>query len=138
MSFSLSEQPIDSGALRESLTHPGAGALVVFEGWVRDEHRGRPVRALEYEAYAPLAVKEGERILEAARERFDLSAIAGVHRLGYLEVGDCAVWIGASSPHRQAAFEACMWVMDRFKETVPIWKKEYFSDGSTEWVRGAG
>src|SRR5690554_6247470 len=122
MRFRLSEEPIDSEEARR-LSDPRAGALVTFEGWVRNEHHGRAVRAMEYEAYAPLAEKEGERILAEAEERFGLISIAGIHRLGTLTVGECAIWIAAVGAHRREAFDACSWVMDRFKETVPIWKK---------------
>lgn len=138
MDFRLSAESIDPGTERAALPDPAAGAFVAFEGWVRNEHKGRLVRALEYEAYAPLAEKEGARILSAAAQEFSLLQIAGVHRVGYLEVGECAIWIGISAGHRQEAFAACAWVMNRFKETVPIWKKEYFVDGASEWVRGAG
>lgn len=138
MNFSLRSHTIDPTAERAALPHPGAGAFVAFEGWVRNEHHGRAVRALEYEAYAPLAQKEGRRILQAAAERFGLIAVAGAHRIGYLGIGDCAVWIGVSAAHRKEAFAACSWIMDRVKETVPIWKKEHFADGTSEWVRSAG
>jgi len=138
MPFRLSEQPIDCSREKERLVHPGAGGFVSFEGWVRNEHHGRAVVALEYDAYGPLAVKEGSRILADTHARFRLSGIYGIHRIGYLQIGECAVWIGASAPHRREAFAACMWVMDRIKETVPLWKKEYFADGTSDWVQGAG
>lgn len=138
MTFWLSDHPIEGSREKERLAHPGAGAFVSFEGWVRNEHHGRAVIALDYDAYRPLAIKEGSRILIEAQTRFHLSGIFGIHRLGYLNIGECAVWIGASAAHRREAFAACMWVMDRIKETVPIWKKEYFADGSSHWVQGAG
>jgi molybdopterin synthase catalytic subunit len=136
--FRLSAEPIDCAQERARLTHPAAGAAVVFEGWVREEHHGRPVKNLFYEAFAPLAEKEGARILEAARSQFSLLQVVGVHRLGLLEIGHCAIWLATVAPHRQAAYEANMWIMDRFKETVPIWKKETFADGESVWVRSAG
>lgn len=136
--FRLSEVPIDPARERATLGHPAAGASVTFEGWVRNEHHGRPVVSLFYEAFAPLAEKEGHRILEAAREQFGLLRVAGVHRVGLLAVGDCAIWLATIAPHRQAAYEASIWIMNCFKDTVPIWKKETFADGTSIWVRSAG
>lgn len=136
--FRLSETTLDPGAERLALGHPGAGACVVFEGWVRNEHRGRAVLGLYYEAFVPLAEKEAERILCAAQATFGLLRVAAVHRLGALAVGDCAIWVATVAPHREAAYAANTWIMDRFKESVPIWKKETFVDGESVWVRSAG
>jgi molybdopterin synthase catalytic subunit len=116
------------------LRDPRAGAYVSFEGWVRNHQHGRPVLRLEYEAYADLALKEGGRILEEARERFRLYNAACVHRTGALAIGDAAVWVGAVSAHRDAAFDACRYIIDEVKVRVPIWKKEYYEDGYSGWV----
>jgi molybdopterin synthase catalytic subunit len=134
MSFRLSPGPLAP----EPLAHPGAGGFVSFEGRVRGESGGRAVVRLEYEAYAPLAEAEGERILAEARERFQVLDARVAHRVGVLEVGDAAVRVEVAAAHRAAAFAACSWIMDQIKERVPIWKKEVFADGAAEWVNAAG
>jgi molybdopterin synthase catalytic subunit len=136
--FRITEAPFDTASLRERLLTPSAGACTTFEGWVRDHNQGRAVAWLEYEAYEALAVKEGERILEEARERFALEAVSAVHRVGRLEIGEMAVWVGVSAGHRDAAFAACRYVIDEVKHRVPIWKREGYLDGDTEWVACAG
>jgi molybdopterin synthase catalytic subunit len=134
MRLYLSSTPPDLNALRRELSRPDAGALATFEGWVRDHHNGRPVRELEYEAFAPLAEKEGRRILEEARERFGLLDVVGLHRIGRLPPGELAVWVGVVAAHRAAAFEGCRFVIDTLKARVPIWKKEHYADGTSVWV----
>lgn len=136
--FALSNMPLDPKALRSSLTNHAAGALVTFEGWVRDHHEGRAVTALEYEAYEQLAVKEGSRIISAAQKKFAIKQVICVHRTGALKLGDIAVWIGVSAAHRDAAFEACRFVIDEVKSRVPIWKKEFYADGDSGWVNCEG
>ncbi len=116
------------------MRRPAAGALVTFEGWVRDHSAGRRVSALEYEAYAGLAEREGERIALEAERDFDVEAVRCVHRVGRLAVGDVAIWIGVTAAHREAAFAACSRVIDRVKERLPIWKKEHYADGSSAWT----
>jgi molybdopterin synthase catalytic subunit len=116
----------------------GDGAVVTFVGTVRDNHTGRKVVALEYEAYPEMAEAEMRRIGIAMIERYGLHGIAMRHRIGKLAVGETSVIIAASSPHRREAFQACSEALDRLKETVPVWKKEYFEDGEV-WVgMGAG
>ena len=132
--FSLSTNPIDAALLRQSLQNPGAGALSVFEGWVRNHNEGRRVVLLEYEAFESLAQKEAERIIEEARQRFEILEAVCVHRVGRLNVGDVAVWVGVSAPHRDAAFKACRFLIDQIKTRLPIWKKEHYVDGSSIWV----
>ncbi|MDP0501521.1 MAG: molybdenum cofactor biosynthesis protein MoaE [Verrucomicrobiota bacterium JB022] len=132
--FELSEKPVDVATWRARLEDPAAGAIATFEGLVRDHHQGRAVDRLSYSAYAPLAIKEGEKILTEARARFPLAAAYAVHRIGDLAIGDCAVWVGVSSGHRQEAFAACSWIIDAIKERVPVWKEEFYADGSVEWV----
>ena len=134
MSFEITDQRLDPEALKIELTREAAGACVSFEGWVRDHNDGEPVTALEYEAHAPLANQEGQRILEEAAERFDLLAAYGRHRVGRLEIGECAVWVGVSAAHRGAAFEACRYIIDELKHRVPIWKKEHYRDGPSGWI----
>lgn len=132
--FLIADTPVDIGALRETLLKPEAGGFCTFEGWVRQTNDGRLVSAIEYEAFAPLAISEGRSILDEVRERFDITATCAMHRTGYLPVGDLAVWIGVAAPHRDAAFKACRYVIDEIKRRVPIWKCEHYVDGQNEWV----
>jgi molybdopterin synthase catalytic subunit len=132
--FSLSERPIDGGTATAQLRNPGAGACATFEGWVRDHNEGRAVELLEYEAYAPVAVKEGETILAEARAKFPIDDAVCIHRVGPLAIGDMAVWVGVSATHRGAAFDACRYIIDEVKGRVPIWKKEHYAGGDSGWV----
>lgn len=130
----ISPHPIVPGELGAALTEPGAGAFVGFEGRVRNRNEGRAVERLEYEAYAPLAEKEGARIIAEACERWPILSAHCVHRTGMLEIGDYAVWVGVVSPHRDEAFAACRYIIDEVKVRLPIWKKEYYTDGDSGWV----
>lgn len=132
--FALSDAPLDVAALRAALLDDHAGAYAGFEGWVRDHNDGRAVDGLRYEAYAALAEAEGARIVAEARERFDVTAVACVHRTGELAVGEVAVWVGACAAHRGAAFDACRFVIDEVKARVPIWKRERYADGDAGWL----
>lgn len=132
--FSFSHTPIDSAALQQQLHHPTAGGFVAFEGWVRNHNEGQAVLRLEYEAFAELAEKEGQRIIDEALDRFDIVHAACVHRVGLLEIGDMAVWVGVSAAHRGAAFDACRYIIDEVKQRVPIWKKEHYASGDSGWV----
>jgi len=120
--------------LRSRLFDPGAGAYCGFEGWIRNENEGHEVLRLEYEAYEPLAISEGEKILDEARQRFPHLRACCVHRTGMLEIGDCAVWVGVAAPHRDEAFQACRYIIDQLKVRLPIWKKEHYTDGHSGWV----
>lgn len=135
--FRLIREPLVVGEARDALLDPSAGACVSFEGWVRNHADGREVLRLEYEAYEALALKEGERILDEAVERFGVARALCVHRLGGLAIGEIAVWVGAASAHRDASFAACRYVIDEVKQRVPIWKKEFFADGDSGWVNCA-
>lgn len=132
--MSMSPVPIVPGELQAALADPAAGACVAFEGRVRNHNDGREVERLEYEAYAPIAEKEGERIVAEARQRWPIIAALCVHRTGILEIGDCAVWVGVVSPHRDEAFSACRYIIDEVKLRLPIWKKEHYTDGESGWV----
>jgi molybdopterin synthase catalytic subunit len=132
--FSISAQPIDAQALAASLCNDSAGAFVAFEGWVRNVNEGRSVLRLEYEAHESLAAKEAAFIIEEAKERYGILGAACVHRVGLLEIGDLAVWVGVSSTHRGEAFEACRYIIDEVKARLPIWKKEHYADGTSEWI----
>src|SRR5512139_2966430 len=129
--FSFSDRPIDAQACRAALSDPTSGGYASFEGWVRDHNDGRQVRHLEYEAFAALAVGEGERIVREAIEKFGVRRAACVHRIGDLAIGEMAVWVGVSSAHRAEAFAACRYIIDEVKHRVPIWKKEHYADGDS-------
>lgn len=116
------------------LASASAGGFVTFDGKVRNDHQGRAVVALEYETYDQLAQSEGEKLLAEATAQFGLHEAHCIHRLGRLEVGDTAVWIGVAAPHRREAFEACEWIIDQLKGRVPIWKKEHFAAGDSGWI----
>lgn len=133
-SFEITSDAIDLVAFRRSLLDRSCGAYVQFDGWVRDHNEGQEVLQLEYEVYTPLAVKEGKRIIDEAIAKFGVSNIRGIHRSGLMDLSDVAVVVGVSSPHRAAAFDACRYVIDEVKQRLPIWKKEYYASGKTEWV----
>lgn len=132
--FQLAEAAFDIAPLRAQLIDDRAGAFASFEGWVRDHNDGRPVRGLCYEAYAALAEKEGERILDEALARFAIVDARCVHRTGDLAIAELAVWVGVSAGHRDAAFAACRWIIDEVKARVPIWKHERYADGDADWL----
>ena len=132
--FSLAEAPFEIAPLRQRLLDERAGGYCAFEGWVRNVNDGRQVRALTYEAYTLLAEAEGERILAEAVARFAIVDAACVHRVGRLELGELAVWVGVAAGHREAAFAACRWIIDEVKAHVPIWKHEHYADGEADWL----
>jgi molybdopterin synthase catalytic subunit len=132
--FRFTREAIDPAVHRPLLDDPAAGGYASFEGWVRNHNEGRAVQRLEYEAYESLGVREGERILAEAAARFPILKAACVHRIGLLEIGEMAVWVGVSAAHRDAAFAACRYVIDETKARVPIWKKEHYAEGVTGWI----
>ena len=132
--FAISSEAIDLQTFREQLLDRSCGAYVRFDGWVRDHNEGQKVLRLEYEVYEPMAVKEGARILDEARERFGVSNAFAIHRSGLMELSEVAVVVGVSSPHRGEAFDACRYIIDQAKVRLPIWKKEYYESGQAEWV----
>jgi molybdopterin synthase catalytic subunit len=132
--FTLLETPLEPARLLDTLRHPSCGGYATFEGAVRNHNEGRAVLRLEYEAFVPLALREGERILAEARSQFGLERAACAHRVGVLEIGDLAVWVGVGAAHRGEAFDACRYIIDRIKHSVPIWKKEYYPEGDSGWV----
>ena len=134
MKFLVSEVAIDVGAAKKSVADNSCGALVVFEGWIRDHNEGQEVKRLEYEVYRPVAEKEGTRIIDEAMERFGVSHAICIHREGLLELGEIAVIVCVSSPHRGEAFDACRYIIDETKTRLPIWKKEHYVSGISEWV----
>jgi molybdopterin/thiamine biosynthesis adenylyltransferase/molybdopterin synthase catalytic subunit/rhodanese-related sulfurtransferase len=132
--FRFSHEPLDPAALADALRDPACGGYASFEGWVRNHNAGLNVNRLEYEAFEPLAMKEAERIMAEAVERFGIEHAACVHRVGSLAIGDLAVWVGASARHRHEAFLACRYIIDEVKHRVPIWKKEHYENGDSGWV----
>jgi molybdopterin synthase catalytic subunit len=132
-SFEITDQPIDALRLIAAVGRPGAGAIVLFVGTTRDNNGGRAVIRLEYEAYPDMAVREMQRIGEEAARRFGAAAVAISHRVGVVEIGQASVVIAVSAPHRDAAYSASRFAIDRLKEIVPIWKKEHYEDGET-WI----
>ena len=134
MTFRFSSTPLDESSLRAELSDPTCGGYAAFEGWVRDHNEGRRVHRLEYEAFEPLAIKEGERIIAEAIARFGVEHAACVHRIGALAIGEKAVWVGVTARHRDEAFRACRYVIDEVKHRVPIWKKEHYENGDSGWV----
>jgi molybdopterin synthase catalytic subunit len=132
--FRLSPTPIDALALAREFGDASAGALVSFAGLVRNHNLGRAVQRLDYQAYVPLAEAEGERIVVEAGQRFAIVHAVCVHRVGALVLNDIAVWVGVSAAHRNAAFEACRYIIDEVKARVPIWKNECYADGESGWL----
>ena len=130
----LTKESIDYHALTEQVRRPDCGGVVTFLGTVRDLTDGRITTALDYEAYPQMAEKKMAEIEAETRKRWPVGDIIMVHRLGHLDVGEISVAVAVSCPHRGQAFEACRYAIDRLKELVPIWKKENWADGTTEWV----
>lgn len=130
----ISEEPLSVDECMRAVMHSGAGGVVVFTGVVRDHAEGHAVARLDYEAHVELARKEMQRIVGELTDEIPEARVAVTHRIGQLEVGDLAVIVAASAPHRGEAFEACRAAIDRIKETVPIWKKEWAPDGTAHWV----
>jgi molybdopterin converting factor subunit 1 len=131
----LTRETINRDGLVRQLQQPGDGAIVVFDGVVRDNTRGRRTLFLDYEAYEEMALAEMEKLAREAATRFAVDRVAVVHRLGRLEIGESSIVIVVTSAHRAAAFDACRWLIDTLKRTVPVWKKEHFADGAV-WTDG--
>ena len=130
----VTAETITPETLRAELFDDAAGGYVGFEGWIRNHNDGEDVARLEYEVYEPLAVKEGNKVIEEAMEKFPILHAECVHRSGMLEIGECAVWVGVSAAHRDEAFRACRYIIDQVKVRLPIWKKEYYANGDSGWV----
>ena len=130
----LTNEPIDAAKVLEQVESPLAGAVVLFLGTTRQVTAGRQTESLDYECYPEMAQRNLAKLEMAARERWPLVECSIVHRLGHLKVGEASVAVAVSSPHRQAAFEAGKWLIDELKQSVPIWKKENWADGTHEWV----
>lgn len=131
------DKPLDALAMRALVSDPAAGAIVVFEGTARNHHQDQAVVSLAYEAFIPMAEAELRRLRAEAMERFALCRCAIHHRIGEVPLLEAAVIIAVSGAHRKEAFEATAWLMDRIKESVPIWKREKYQQGGDAWVEGA-
>ena len=131
---SLTSEPIDFHALTESVRSPNSGAVVLFLGTVRELTNGRKTSALDYEAYPEMAELKLRELEAQARERWPIDRLALIHRLGHLELSEVSVAVAVSCPHRHQAFDAARFLIDELKAWVPIWKKENWADGTTEWV----
>ncbi|MGH9678044.1 MAG: molybdenum cofactor biosynthesis protein MoaE [Candidatus Acidiferrum sp.] len=131
---SLTHEPINFTALTETVRRPDCGGVVLFLGTVRELTYGKETIALEYEAYTSMAQAKLAEVERETMSRWPVGGIAIAHRLGHLPVGDVSVAVAVSCPHRAQAFEACRFAIDRLKEVVPIWKKENWADGTSEWV----
>ena len=133
--FRLTRDPIDIQKIAGSIQKAEDGAVVVFDGIVRNHSRGKAVRYLEYDAYESMAIRKLEEVGTRAKSEYAIRDIAIVHRMGHLEVGECSVAIVVASAHRGPAFDACRFAIDTIKKIVPIWKKEFYEDGEV-WIEG--
>jgi MoaE-MoaD fusion protein len=133
--FALIHSPIETATVAASVRADNDGAIVTFDGFVRNESHGRHTLYLEYEAYEPMALAKMREIGLSVHEKFTIHRLAIVHRLGRLDIGETSVFIAVSAPHRAEAFDACRFAIDTLKRTVPIWKKEFFEDGAV-WADG--
>lgn len=134
--YELTHDTIDISAVARRVVPPDCGATVTLDGYVRQFTKGRETIHLVYEAYEPMALKEMQKLIERAKDQFEIDHVGIVHRLGKLEIGETSVVISVAAPHRRAAFAACEWLIRELKRTVPIWKKEVYADGEV-WIEGA-
>ena len=132
----LVRDPIDMLTLIGNVRAPEDGAIVTFDGFVRNQSHNRTTLYLDYEAYESMALAKMHEIAAQLHEKFTIHRVAIAHRLGRLEIGETSVFIAVSAPHRAAAFDACRWAMDTLKREAPIWKKEFFAAGGSAWVEG--
>jgi molybdopterin synthase catalytic subunit len=132
----VTPDPIDPSEVLEGCTSSSDGATLLFIGTVRDHNEGRVVGHLDYEAYPPMAEAALREIVDEARDRWDVGRIAVVHRYGRLEIGQVSVAIAVASAHRAAAYEASRYVIEELKKRVPIWKREGYREGDSQWIRG--
>lgn len=132
----LTTEPIDITSVARRVVPPDCGATVTLDGYVRQFTKGRETQHLFYEAYDPMALKEMQKLIDQAKQEFEISNIGIAHRLGKLDIGETSVVISVAAPHRKAAFAACEWLIRELKRTVPIWKKEVYADGEV-WIKGS-
>ena len=132
--FEMTSSPIEDIMKEKDFSNAEVGGVVTFEGKVRNHNNGFAVKSLEYQAYESMAAKEGQKIIEKAKELFDIEDVYCVHRTGHLQIGDMVVWVVALAKHRKAAFLACEYVINTVKLTVPIWKCEHYVSQAPKWV----
>lgn len=132
--FELSPERLDPTALRTHLISRAAGAYCSYEGWVRDHNDGKAVAALHYHGYPELAQSMASIIIEEAKIKYSILAASIAHRIGSLEIGDGAVWVGVTARHRGDSFQACQYIVENVKHRLPIWKKEIYADGTVRWI----
>ena len=133
--YEITTEPLDVGKIARRVVLPECGATVTLDGYVRQFTRGRETEYLVYEAYKSMALKEMKKLVEVAHKNFEIANVGIVHRVGRLEIGETSVVISVSAPHRRPAFEACEWLIEELKRTVPIWKKEVYAE-SEKWIEG--
>lgn len=136
--FALLDEAIDAERLKDFLQDEQCGALATFEGWVRNHNNDSRVTSLTYYGYEKLAINQGKRIIEEAKRLFDIENAVAIHRIGALEIGDMAVWVGVSSKHRYPAFDASKWILDTIKADIPVWKQEFYQDEPSKWLSNNG
>lgn len=136
--FALLNEAIDAERLKDFLQDEQCGALATFEGWVRNHNNDSRVTSLTYYGYEKLAINQGKRIIEEAKRLFDIENAVAIHRIGALQIGDMAVWVGVSSKHRYPAFDACKWILDTIKADIPVWKQEFYQDELSKWLSNNG
>ena len=136
--FALLDEAIDAERLKDFLQDEQCGALATFEGWVRNHNNDSQVTSLTYYGYEKLAINQGKKIIEEAKRLFDIENAVAIHRIGALEIGDMAVWVGVSSKHRYPAFDACKWILDTIKADIPVWKQEFYQDEPSKWLSNNG
>lgn len=132
--FDICSEKINHEELTKKVEDSKAGAIVFFDGRVRNHNEGLKVNSLEYQCYKEMALKEGRKIVFEAEGLFDIHHAYCVHREGHLQIGDVAVWVGVSSSHREVAFKACQYIIDEVKARVPVWKKEHYANKDAEWI----
>jgi molybdopterin synthase catalytic subunit len=136
--FILQEIPIDPVKAKNTCHDPANGAVVIFEGMVRaDEHKGSPVSGLLYVADTSAVLAEGEKIIIEALSKFSITEALCIQRIGQLKTSETAIWIGVWAAHRDEAFKGCRYIIEEVKKRLLIWKKEFYSDGSSAWIHGA-
>ena len=136
--FALLDTAIDEIRLKKALNNDSCGALATFEGWVRNHNNAQPVSHLTYYGYEQLALNQGKLLIAEAKQRFDIQHAVAIHRIGALNIGDMAVWIGVTASHRYPAFDACRWLLDAIKADIPIWKQEFYPDQDSKWLSNNG
>lgn len=133
--FSITEDTIDVLEASRELQDDTCGAMVTFEGWVRNHHEGEQVLHLTYEAFDSLCHNEAQKLYGETKAKFDIQHLKCIHRVGFCDIGTLVVWVGVSSHHRKEAFEACEYYINQLKVRFPIWKKETYTDGRSTWVK---